>query len=89
MFERILTIAIIAGVAYWYWSGPYQERTNPSYGQRLQQNNRAMAECVERKTYAASRGAVSTSHMEEKCARELNFYFEEGQWYSYDDVRQD
>jgi hypothetical protein len=89
MLERILTVVIVAGVGYWYWSGPYQEKKNPTYGQRLKQYNQAMADCVENRTYAASRGAVSAAYAQAKCAEELNFYFEDGQWYSYDDVRRD
>ena len=46
MLQRIVTVAIIAGLGYWYWTGPYRERTNPTYGETLQQNARAMEECI-------------------------------------------
>ncbi len=89
MLERLLTLAIIAGAAYWYWSGPYQDKVNPSYSETLQQNNEAIAECMKRKKYAASRTTTHVGDVEAKCASELNLYSEEGQWYSYDKTRQD
>lgn len=89
MLSRLLTLAIIAGGAYWYWSGPYQERTHPTYGQQLQHNTKAMEDCMQRKNYAAGRTATSAGHLEEICAKELNFYFENGHWYSYSEVRRD
>ena len=88
MFQRILTVVIIAGAAYWYWTGPYQTKNNPSYGQKLSQNAEAMEECIERKTYSAGRRLTHESNPEETCARELNLYFENGSWHSYDDVRE-
>ena len=88
MFERILTVVIIAGAAYWYWSGPYQAKNNPSYGQRVSENEQAMEECVQRKEYSAARRITHAGDPQETCARELNLYFENGSWHSYDDVRE-
>lgn len=88
MIERIITVVIIAGAAYWYWTGPYQTKNNPNYGQRLSQNAQDMEECIERKTYSAGRRLTHAGNPEETCAKELNLYFENGSWHSYDDVRE-
>ena len=89
MFERLLVFAIVVGAAYWYWTGPYQARVNPSYGQKLQQNAQAMEDCRERRNYAAGRTLTQAGDLEEICAKELNLYFENGQWHSYEDSRPD
>lgn len=89
LLRRLLTIAILVGGGYWYWSGPYRERTHPSYSEKLRHNAEAMQECMERKTYAATHTLTSAGDVEKICARQLNFYFENGYWYSYDEVRPD
>jgi hypothetical protein len=89
MIERIVTVVILLGAAYWYWSGPYQERVNPTYGQKLAKNARDMEECKERKSYAAGRMVSAAGNVEEICARQLNLYFENGNWHSYEDSRPD
>jgi hypothetical protein len=89
MLERLLTIAIIAGGAYWYWSGPYQERVNPSYAQKLRKNADNMQECMETKKYAGVRTLTHAGDVETICAKQFNLYLHEGQWHSYDDERRD
>ena len=51
MIQRLLFITIIAGGAYWYWTGPYQERVNPTYEQQLLKNSDAMAGCMRAEAY--------------------------------------
>ena len=82
-------LVVVAAVAYWYWSGPYQERVNPSYQQKLRKNSEAMSDCVARKHYAATRSATNPGNLEELCAQELNLYEADGQWHSYDEVREE
>jgi hypothetical protein len=88
MLQRIITVALLAGVGYWYWSGPYQERVNPTPEQKLLENSENMRECIYNKKYAASRTLTGIVNPEEICAEELNLYEYEGQWHSYDDVRE-
>ena len=45
MLQRIITVALLAGVGYWYWSGPYQERVNPTPEKKLLQNSKNMLSC--------------------------------------------
>jgi hypothetical protein len=89
MVGRILMLAIVIALGYWYWTGPYQERSNPTYEQKLRQNARAMSDCIARKHYADTRMVSSGGDLEERCMRELKLYEEDGQWHSYDDVRED
>ncbi len=89
MFQRILVLVIVAAVGYWYWSGPYQERVNPTYAQKLHKNAEAMRDCMYRKNYAASRTMKSAGDLEETCSEELRLYLSDGQWHSYDDVREE
>lgn len=89
MLKNIIPLAIIIGVAYWYWSGPYQEKNNPSYAQKLEVNNDAMSKCLFGKSYASGAGRGSAGDPGQQCAKKLNLYEEGGQWHSYDDIRPD
>ena len=89
MVQRIRALALVIAGGYWYWAGPYQERVNPNYQQKLRQNDEAMRDCMYRKNYAASRTMTSAGDPEETCSNELNLYQSEGRWHSYDEARQD
>ena len=85
---KMLTYFAIIAAAYWYWSGPYQNGKVSSYDSEVQQNNEKMSLCVRGKNYnAGATGNVSGSP-EEMCAAEYNFYEKDGQWHSYDSVRE-
>lgn len=83
-----MTFAAIIAVAYWYWTGPYQESGNPTYEDRLKQNAKNMRECLQGLNYRAGTGA-NTGNPEENCANRYNVYQHEGQWHSYDDSRRE
>lgn len=87
MLGKMITIALLLGLAYWYWSGPYQARVNPNYEQRLEENAEKMRVCIRSENYRAGATGVGTGSPEENCARKYNLYREDGRWYSYDDVR--
>lgn len=91
MLEKLVVTALIAGAAYWYWSGPYQAQRNPDYEAILQQNDDNMAECVRAGNYKL--GATGTGPgaalIEQECAEKYNVYQEEGHWHSYDRARTD
>ena len=88
MTGRLIVLVAVVAVGYWYWSGPYQARVHPSYDQKLRSNAEAMRECIYRKKYAASRTLKDAGDPEETCSRQLNLYHSDGEWHSYDDVRQ-
>lgn len=89
MLQRLIIIALVAGAGYWYWTGPYQNRVNPDYATQLQNNEKAMSECIKSTTYRAGvtgqgPGAESA---DAKCAEELGLYQEKGRWHSYSATR--
>ena len=88
MIGRLFTLAVIIGAGYWYWSGPYQARVNPSYEQKLDRYAEQMRECIRGENYKAGSTGGSTADPETECAQRLNLYRHEGRWHSYDDVRQ-
>jgi hypothetical protein len=87
MLGRLISIAIIAAAAYWYWSGPYQARTHPDYQQKLRQNNEDMRLCIRSGNYKVGATGVSEGDVEKRCAEKFNVYLHERQWHSYDDQR--
>lgn len=89
MFSKLLTLAVIIGACYWYWSGPYQERLNPGIEKRLEINTRNMRECIYGLNYKAGSTGESEGNPQEACAEKFNLYQHEGQWHSYDDIRPD
>lgn len=88
MFERLLTLALLLGAGYWYWSGPYQARTKPSAEQKLEHYAEEMRLCVRGLNYKAGATGEGTGDPEQVCARKLNLYRHDGRWHSYDDTRQ-
>ena len=36
MIGKLFTLAFIIGAIYWYYTGPYQDRVNPSYETKLE-----------------------------------------------------
>lgn len=87
MLGRLFTIAMIAAAAYWYWTGPYQERVNPNYEQKLRKNAEDMRLCIRSGNYQLGATGVGDGNVEQHCAEKFNLYQHEGQWHSYDDVR--
>lgn len=87
MLGRLITLVLVVGLGYWYWSGPYQARVNPSYEQRLQDNAEKMRLCIRSENYRVGATGMGTGSAEDNCAKQHNLYRDKGQWYSYDDVR--
>jgi hypothetical protein len=87
MLQRILTVALLLGVGYWYWSGPYQQRVNPGYEQKLRANAENMRQCIRGANYRLGATGTGEGNPEERCAAKFNVYQQDGQWHSYDDVR--
>lgn len=80
MFGRLLTIAMLVAVAYWYWSGPYQQQRNPDAAQLLEADLEKMRQCVRGKNYALGATGVGQGNPEEICAEKFNLHYHEGEW---------
>lgn len=89
MLSRLISLVLIAGAAYWYWSGPYQASKNPSYEKRLEENELNMSRCMRGKAFAAGATGESEGDPEELCASKYNLYQHNDRWHSYDDSRPD
>jgi hypothetical protein len=85
----VILLAII-GVAYWYWSGPYQNSANTSAVDDTQQNAEIMKRCIMREKHMEAAGELagigyvgSTGEDAEKmCADENSLFMSDGKWYS-------
>ena len=64
MLGRLFTIAMIAAAAYWYWTGPYQERVNPNYEQKLRKNAEDMRLCIRSGNYQLGATGVGDGNVE-------------------------
>ena len=82
MIGRLLTIAILVGAGYWYWSGPYQRQNNPDADQQLREAIEGMRECIRGQNYKAGATGVSEGDPEQICADKFNLYLYEGEWRS-------
>ena len=91
MIGRIFSIAAIFAAGYWYWSGPYQAKTNPSYEALLKKHSEDMALCMRGAAYqlGATGSGTGSEAAEENCAEKYNLYEYEGRWHSYDVKRPD
>ncbi len=89
MLQKLIVITIIAGAAYWYWSGPYQARLHPDYAASLRQNAEHMAECMRAESYklGATGNGPGPELARQQCAQKYNLYEEDGRWHSYDRAR--
>lgn len=82
MFGRLLTIAILVAAAYWYWSGPYQQQSNPDAAHRLKADLEKMRQCVRGMNYKVGATGIGEGNPEEICAEKFNLYYYEGEWRS-------
>jgi hypothetical protein len=89
MLERLIPFLLLAGAAYWYWTGPYQESQRPDYDKKLMENGEIMQRCLRGKAYVAGATGGVEGDPEILCAKKNNLYKDSGQWHSYDDVRRD
>ena len=91
MLQRLIVIIVVAAAGYWYWTGPYQDRTNPNYATQLDNNDAAMSECIKSTTYKTglTGQGPNTDNVEATCAEELELYEDEGRWHSYGATRPD
>jgi hypothetical protein len=89
MLNRLFVFVVIIAAAYWYWAGPYQQRTAPDYAEQLRQNAEKMRQCIRGANFKAEATGISDGIPEKQCAQRYNLYFEDGNWHSYDAARRD
>jgi hypothetical protein len=89
VLERIIMFAVIVGAAYWYWSGPYQEKIHPGYEATVKQNDEDMEGCIRGEAYkqGTTGAGVGASTASKQCAEKFNLYELDGHWHSYDTAR--
>lgn len=88
MIGKLFTVAVLIAACYWYYTGPYQERVNPSYETKLKKYQEQMKECIRGLNFKAGATGEGTGNPEEECANKYNLYLKDGQWHSYEDTRQ-
>ncbi len=92
MAKLAIFLAII-GLAYWYWSGPYQDSKQTSEADQLQDNAVTMQRCIKEEERMQAAGGVaglgdvgSTGADAEKlCAEKNNLHLRDGEWHSNQD----
>ena len=90
---RLAIILAIMGLAYWYWSGPYQKSTPALEADRLQDNAVIMQQCINQEQRMQSTGGLAGLadvggggvDAEKPCAEKNNLYKQDGNWYSRKD----
>lgn len=89
MGKLIMLLAII-GIAYWYWTGPYQESTATSEADQLAENAAIMQRCIKQEERMEAAGGLaglggvggSGEDAEKLCAQKNNLHLQDGKWYS-------
>lgn len=88
MAKLVLILAIV-GLAYWYWSGPYQRSTEASEADRVKENAVIMQRCINEEQRMQSTGGLAGvaevgstgADAERVCAEKNNLYEQDGNWY--------
>ncbi|MEM6584107.1 MAG: hypothetical protein AAF699_22730 [Pseudomonadota bacterium] len=78
--SRVLSLVLLAAIAYWYWSGPYQARHNPSSEQALEQDIDQMRQCLRGQYYKVGATGQADGDPAVICAARYNLYYYEGEW---------
>jgi hypothetical protein len=92
MAKLVFLLAII-GLAYWYWSGPYQRSAESSAGDQLQENAAILQRCVKQEMSMQSAGNVAglgdvgsnREDAERLCADKHGLEKRDDGWYSKGD----
>jgi hypothetical protein len=84
---RLVIVLAFIGIAYWYWSGPYQNSANTAPVDDTKQNAGIMNRCIADKNYTEAVGGYSGNggntgeDAEEVCADENSLFKMDGKWY--------
>jgi len=92
MAKLVILLALI-GLAYWYWSGPYQKSTETLEANQLKDNAVIMQRCINEEQRMQSTGGLAGLgdvgsagvDAEKLCAEKNNLYERDGNWYKKQD----
>jgi hypothetical protein len=82
---KLIAIAAIVALGYWYYQGPYQQSRLVSPEERAMENARAMERCVRQERSVSVGGAMAGAmtvgeDYEDRCADKLGMVQRDGQW---------
>ena len=81
MAKLVIVLAFI-GIAYWYWTGPYQHSAKTPPADDPKENAKIMAQCIAQENFAIADGARDPGeNAEEGCADENGLMKIYGEWY--------
>jgi hypothetical protein len=79
--KPIILLAFI-GIAYWYWSGPYQHSAKTPPADDPKNNAEIMEQCIAQENFAIADGLRSPGeNAEEVCADENGLFKIYGEWH--------
>jgi hypothetical protein len=92
MAKLVIILAVI-GLAYWYWSGPYQKSTEALEADRMKDYAVIMQRCINEEQRMQSTGGLAGlgdvgsagADAERLCAEKNNLYKRDGNWYKKQD----
>jgi hypothetical protein len=77
----VILLAFI-GIAYWYWTGPYEKSANTAPEDDPKKNAEIMAKCIAQENFAIADDARDPSEdPEEQCADQYGLSKIYGEWY--------
>jgi hypothetical protein len=79
---RLVIVLAFIGIAYWYWTGPYQHSAKTPPADDPKENAKIMAQCIAQENFAIADGARDPGeNAEEECADENGLMKIYGEWY--------
>jgi hypothetical protein len=80
---RLVILLTIIGIAYWYWTGPYQHSAKMSPVDDPRKNAQIMTQCIAQENFAIADGARGLGEdAEEVCADENGLMKMYGEWHT-------
>ena len=81
MKKPVIVLTFI-GIAYWYWTGPFENSADTPRVDNTKQNAEIMQRCISDENFATADGSRRSSESaEEVCADQYSFYKMDGKWY--------
>jgi hypothetical protein len=79
---RLVIVVAFIGIAYWYWTGPYEDSANMPPADDPKHNAEIMAQCIARENFAEADDHRSPREdAEQVCADDNGLYKIYGKWY--------